>query len=598
MPAISLNVKANAAFSDIEGYRTLSAYPVDTLISRGYDYAYNRNMPDSALFYFTFMSTKYSPSLPKEEQEKYIEGFKGLWYTYFFYYFDYVQANKSLRKALEISDEIGSMKGQIYFYVGCMYQGIAEIGNNFNLFEEAISNYKISVAEADETDNGYLAVVTMANMVPSAYFIGETSIAAEGMDILNRQVKAGNLDMEKYGWRYNYLRKMYEGMMAMDAKDYGKAAEAFRQQLDFLTKEPERINVRFRMFAYMNLADALQRMGKFKEAEELLHAGLRLSFVFDVKDFRLQVLDQISNLHKAAGDEPKNIEYRVRYLGLKDSLVNYQQLASVSEMGMYNQMQKIDSELGEMKRRNANLHTVLGIGVVVVIFVVVGLLAIFIRNRNLKRINRMLYKKNEERLEAEERISGLLKEIDEMKERESLKERGAAVTRETDSSGTDIHTDTDIQSGTDTQDPVTHGTENQNSESKNSEKYRNSLLDEDLKNAIMGKILKVIEDTDEIYNPGFKAERLAELTGIKYKQISQVINEKTGCNFNVFLNEFRVKQACRIINTTEDASVFSIEGLANRVGFKSRNAFATAFKKFTGLNPSEYLKIARSDRKG
>lgn len=97
---MSLNVKANEVFNDIEDYSTLSAYPVDTLIKRGYDYAYSRNMPDSALFYFTLMSTRYSPSLPKDEQEKYIEGYKGLWYTYFFYYFDYVHTNKILRKAL------------------------------------------------------------------------------------------------------------------------------------------------------------------------------------------------------------------------------------------------------------------------------------------------------------------------------------------------------------------------------------------------------------------------------------------------------------------------------------------------------------------
>lgn len=497
-------------------------------------------------------------------------------------------------KLFEISDANGVRKGKIYFYVGCMYEGIAEIGNNSALFEEAIKNYKISLAEADETNDGYLAVVTMANLVPSAYNIGKLPLAAEGMDILNRIVNAGGLDMENYGWRYKYVSSMYEGMMAMDAKDYEKAVRAFRQQLDFLTR-PLRMNVRFRMFAYMNLAKALRENGKIHDAEDILHEALKLSFIFDVKDFRLQVLDNISNLHNRAGNEAKSIEYRVRYLGLKDSLVNYQQLASVSEMSMYNKMQQIDTELSEMRRRNAKLHTALGVGLVVVIMVIVILLTIFIRNRNLKRINRMLYKKNEERLEAEERISGLLKEIEELKGRDVSVEGIIANQNEDDNMVTeDIDTE---KTSTETVNEINGDGDSQTGGEENC-KYRNSLLDEDLKNVIMGKILKVMESSGEIYNPGFKSERLAELTGIKYKQISQVINEKTGNNFNVFLNEFRVKQACRIINTTEDASLFSIEGLANRVGFKSRNAFAMAFKKFTGLNPSEYLKIARSDRKG
>jgi AraC-like DNA-binding protein len=37
------------------------------------------------------------------------------------------------------------------------------------------------------------------------------------------------------------------------------------------------------------------------------------------------------------------------------------------------------------------------------------------------------------------------------------------------------------------------------------------------------------------------------------------------------------------------------EGIAisQSVGFKSRSAFVTAFKRFTGLTPSEYLRVAK-----
>ena len=103
-----------------------------------------------------------------------------------------------------------------------------------------------------------------------------------------------------------------------------------------------------------------------------------------------------------------------------------------------------------------------------------------------------------------------------------------------------------------------------------------------------------MEESEDIFQPGFNADSLSVLTGINYKYVSQVINEKKGCNFNVFLNEFRVKRACVLINSMSASMPITIEGIANKVGFRSRNAFAVAFKKFTGLTPSEYIKIAKT----
>ena len=51
------------------------------------------------------------------------------------------------------------------------------------------------------------------------------------------------------------------------------------------------------------------------------------------------------------------------------------------------------------------------------------------------------------------------------------------------------------------------------------------------------------------------------------------------------------------MNDREATANLTIEAIGNGVGFKSRNSFISAFKKFTGLTPSEYQNIAKSRQK-
>jgi AraC-like DNA-binding protein len=62
------------------------------------------------------------------------------------------------------------------------------------------------------------------------------------------------------------------------------------------------------------------------------------------------------------------------------------------------------------------------------------------------------------------------------------------------------------------------------------------------------------------------------------------------------LNEYRIKEACRRLNDTEHYGNITINGIASSVGFKTRTNFIAYFKRFTGLTPSEYLKIANSKK--
>jgi len=69
--------------------------------------------------------------------------------------------------------------------------------------------------------------------------------------------------------------------------------------------------------------------------------------------------------------------------------------------------------------------------------------------------------------------------------------------------------------------------------------------------------------------------------------LSQVINENIGKSFFDFVNEYRVRETKKALADSRSEQ-FSILGIAMDAGFNSKSAFYTAFKKYTGMTPSQF----------
>lgn len=110
---------------------------------------------------------------------------------------------------------------------------------------------------------------------------------------------------------------------------------------------------------------------------------------------------------------------------------------------------------------------------------------------------------------------------------------------------------------------------------------------------LMEKITALMESSPEVFHVSFSLNRLAELVGSNSKYVSRAINLCKQCNFSVLLNEYRIKEACRRLINTEEYGNYTIEGIANSVGYKSRSNFTTIFKENVGLTPSAFQKLSR-----
>lgn len=103
------------------------------------------------------------------------------------------------------------------------------------------------------------------------------------------------------------------------------------------------------------------------------------------------------------------------------------------------------------------------------------------------------------------------------------------------------------------------------------------------------RLEELMRNQKKYLDPDISLKQLAFLLNTNTTYLSQVINQEFNKNFNDFINELRVKEACRLIETGQ-FHLQTLEAIGNEVGFNSKSVFFTLFKKFTGMSPSAYRK--------
>jgi len=87
-------------------------------------------------------------------------------------------------------------------------------------------------------------------------------------------------------------------------------------------------------------------------------------------------------------------------------------------------------------------------------------------------------------------------------------------------------------------------------------------------------------------DPDLSMQRLAKQLSWPARTLSQVVNQGFGQNYFDYINRYRIEEAVRLLRSPEyaDATVLHI---MYDVGFNSKSSFNTAFKKHTGMTPSQ-----------
>lgn len=102
--------------------------------------------------------------------------------------------------------------------------------------------------------------------------------------------------------------------------------------------------------------------------------------------------------------------------------------------------------------------------------------------------------------------------------------------------------------------------------------------------ALLEKIRAVLEAQHLYRSESLSLARLSRRVGVPARDVSAVINRRTGLNVSQFVNNRRIMEACRLLEET-DKPMMTVMFDA---GFATKSNFNREFRRVTGKSPSEW----------
>lgn len=289
---------------------------------------------------------------------------------------------------------------------------------------------------------------------------------------------------------------------------------------------------RFEVEALCLQARILHSMHRDSEAVVAERQAIDLCRRHNIDDALLHVFSTLRHYYAANGNPAEARKYYMAYLELKEDMMTKSNLQNVSTLDFMYQLREVNAQVLKLSQQRHWQNVIITMVVAFALVVSVLLAILYVSFRRVRAKNVILYNKMKSSL------------LDEM---------------------------------------ATH-------------KYKGSRLTETDKDQLAKRIDGVLCDKEAICQSDFSLDRLAELVGSSYKEVSQVVNERYGKNFKALLNERRIHEACRRLTDETAYGHLTIEAVAASVGIKSRSHFNTYFKQVTGLSPSVYQKLSKEEK--
>lgn len=117
--------------------------------------------------------------------------------------------------------------------------------------------------------------------------------------------------------------------------------------------------------------------------------------------------------------------------------------------------------------------------------------------------------------------------------------------------------------------------------------------DSDVDRRILEQVHRLFEQEKIYLDNSLTIESLAAKLGCNRQTLSHCINQYMECTFPTLLNRFRVNEAIRLLTSPQTMN-YKMEAISSMSGYNNRQVFHSAFKKETGLTPSEFKQAAQS----
>ncbi len=433
------------------------------------------------------------------------------------------------------------------------YNNLATIYSDNNQFAEAIIYYKKALAFNTRKNRKDNQAAILINLSTQNINLKKYNIAFEQANkayLLSKELKEKNPIFVLAA--LNNMASIYN-----DKKEYENAIETFKKA--YLISTENQLNY-YTGVVMSNLASTFLTVENYTEAENYANKSLLIFEELQISVMIMESYKLLSGIQKEKGNFEKSLSFFSKYVSFSDSISKTHNNNKYNELLIMHSVEQKENEIfrlivekekdkAKLKQKNiliSLISVILLISLIsLTIFIVLQQKLISSKN-NIVKQNRELVKSEFQLKESKIELNKIIKQLEQYKP---------------DSKFTAVE----------------------------KEKYKNIIISENKIDKLASRIVDLMENEKIYLKTDTSQKKVADILETNTSYISLVINQKFDCNFNTFLNKYRIKEACSLLSKT-DMKLTTIEAISLQVGFNSTSTFNKSFKNEIGITPSYYLK--------
>ena len=451
--------------------------------------------------------------------------------------------------------------------IGHFYNNIANVYCVFDDYAKGLSYYKKGYEYCHKYGDKANAYKILANMTAVSTQIGNTKEARK-YHRMSEMVK-NPADKENC-----YMSIFNFALILMTEKNYREAINTCNDLLDYAVNN--KMSPRYICSAYRELYKNYMSLGDRDSTLKYLRLCESTAVKHGILHSCLDVLVKYADFYDSVGNYKAASRYRARYQHEKDSIFDTNKFDAVKNEQTLYEMDKYDKYIASLNaREKERLQTIsrqrLTIAGVTVVTAVIGVLLLLVYRQkgkidksynDLFVINRDFVKQQEFTRQRMFELNNRLKS--------SEAELAALRASQEHSDGAGEAPDT--------------ATTADDADGKN----KTLAISEDMRRKLLDAVIDVMENSTEFCSSDFSLARLASLVGSNSKYVSLVINDTFHKTFKNYVNDYRIRLACLRMADTGTYGSYTLNAIAESVGFKSYTTFVELFRKVVGITPSMY----------
>ena len=425
----------------------------------------------------------------------------------------------------------------------------------FEDYEQACYYMERAFQSAIKSRNYYVASTSVLSLVPAYCKLNDMKNARRCW----RLQKRFPMQDETQALFYSYFN---QGVIAQTSHLYKENIYYQHKAID--VAQSAHLPAAFTADAYVELGNAYITLGNKQKAIDTYRALEALANENDLLEQLDKSYKKLAILYKETGRPDSTLHYQNLFLSIEDSIFNRQQFNQAKDKLFKYEDNETTQHIFSLQGRINKQWWILGIIVTISLMLSGIVVVIFLYSRKLKQANRLLVVKNKELVKKEDETRALIAELQE--KHDSTQDKDITL---------------DAHSGT---------------QNPSSRPQQESILTEQRYKVLLRHINQILDNNEVICDPNFSLTTLTKMVRSNQKYVSMVINGSYEKTFKALLNEKRIMEASRRLVDEDHYGNLTIVAIAQSVGYNSPTTFNLAFKKFTGITPTEYRKMAREHK--